>query len=396
MNDVNQRVDVSIILGIRPDLIRASVLLELLKNHPNINMRFIWSGQHYSETLKDVFIEELNLPKPNVVLEASGINDTEITTKIMLQLRQDFETFPPKCAMFLGDTNTVLGAIAAAQLNIPILHIEGCMRSYDWRMPEEKNRVIVDNIADVIYAYLPEYKEQGISEGLAPNRIIVVQNLIVDVLNTYYFPRINEYKKLCAQFRTVHNISEAYYLATAHRRENVEDYGNLQSILKLLEELEKQVVFPASYRTQSNIKTFKLDIPKNVQIIDPIGYNLMLSLMSSSQAVITDSGTVVEEASIIGVPSVQMRKSTERPQTYDCNSSIKYDPAVTSIKTVLKKLKMIENTSWNHGFGDGKSSERIIQDLEERLLYRKNKSFDTHSPEDYHISIKRSFQNDNI
>lgn len=396
MNDVKLSVDVSIILGIRPDLIRASIFLELLKKHPQINMRFIWSGQHYSETLKDVFIEELNLPQPNVIFEASGENDTEIATKIMLQLRKDLEEFPPKCVIFLGDTNTVLGAITAAQMNIPILHIEGCMRSYDWRMPEEKNRVIIDNISDVIYTYLPEYKEQGMIEGLAPNRIVVVQNLIVDVLNKYYFPKINEYRKICLNFLNEHEISESYYLATAHRRENVEDKENLQNIIKLLENLKKPVIFPASYRTQSNLKKFKLRIPTNVLVIDPIGYKLMLSLMSSSQAIVTDSGTVVEEASIIGVPSIQMRKSTERPQTYDYGSSIKYDPGVTSVNKVLIKLKKIENTIWKHDFGDGKSSERIIKDLEKRLHNIDDMSFETHKPDDYHISTKRSYQDDEI
>ena len=137
-------------------------------------------------------------------------------------------------AVFLGDTNTVMGCIAAAQLNIPVVHIEGCMRSYDWRMPEEKYRTIIDHLRDVIYTYFPEYKEQGVREGLNPRNIVVIQNLIVDVLNHYYFERTRRVRRGTrrTQFFADRGIErDRFYLMTCHRRESVESPEPLQAIL---------------------------------------------------------------------------------------------------------------------------------------------------------------------
>jgi UDP-N-acetylglucosamine 2-epimerase (non-hydrolysing) len=386
--------DITVVLGIRPDVIRASLILRKLRDNKDINFRFVWSGQHYSDNLKDIFFRELDIPEPDRAFEIKGENDSEVSSQIMLNLYKEFEENRPKAVVFLGDTNTVLGCLSAAQLNIPIIHIEGCMRSYDWRMPEEKCRTVIDNLSDVIYTYFPEYKLQGIAEGLAPKRIVVIQNLIVDVLKYYYFPRIDEYKSIAKAFLKNSQITGEFYLATAHRRENVENPAVLGNIFELFAELKLPVIFPASYRTQKNIIKFGLKLPQNVQMIDPIGYKDMLALMGASKAVVTDSGTVVEETAVIGVPSVQMRKATERPQTYDCLSSVKFDPQVDSPKRAISKLKLIENTKWSHHLGDGKASERLVQDLLTRLA--NSHGFGTHKPEDYHVPVERSFQSDGL
>lgn len=396
MRSPDKPIDVTFVLGIRPDVIRASLILRKLDKHPTINFRFIWSGQHYSDNLKDIFFRELDTPAPDATFVSDGENDAEVSSKVMNQLYGELSENPPKCVMFLGDTNTVLGSIAAAQLNIPIIHIEGCMRSYDWRMPEEKCRTIIDNLSDVIYTYFPEYKLQGILEGLSPNRIVVIQNLIVDVLNEYYFKKTDEYNEIGRAFLDKNAISETFYLATAHRRENVENKHSLSSIINLFASLPHQVVFPASYRTQKSLSRFGISIPENVILIDPIGYKEMLALMSLSKAVVTDSGTVVEETAILGVPSIQMRKATERPQTYDCKSSVKFVPGVDDIKLAIKKLSKIEGTSWTHNLGDGRASDRLIADLEKRFTGTAGASVSTHNPEDYHLPIERSYRSDGI
>jgi UDP-N-acetylglucosamine 2-epimerase (non-hydrolysing) len=385
--------DITFVLGIRPDVIRASLVLRMLENHPRVKMRFVWSGQHYSDNLKDIFFRELGTPTPDVELGATGETDAEVSTSIIRSLYTELETNRPKAVMFLGDTNTVLGCIAAAQLNIPIIHIEGCMRSYDWRMPEEKCRTVIDNLSDVIYTYFPEYKLQGVLEGLAPNRIVVIQNLIVDVLNEYYFKNREEYKNIEHNFLKNLGISEKYYLATAHRRENVENSQILQKIVDLFSLAKSPVIFPASYRTQKNLKRFQIKIPTNVRMTDPIGYRDMLALMGGAEAVITDSGTVVEETAVLGVPSVQMRRATERPQTYDCRSSVKFDPTEDSIENVFSKLETILGTRWTHNLGDGKASERLVADLVKRVS---TNTFGTHKPEDYHLPIERSYRGDGI
>ena len=175
--------DLAIILGIRPDVIRASKILKLLEDQNEIEFDFIWSGQHYSENMKDTFFNQLNVLKPNYEFEVNKNSDATIVASTIENLYNHFSSHKYKAAVFLGDTNTVMGSIAAAQHNIPIVHIEGCMRSYDWRMPEEKYRTVIDHLSDRIYAYLDNYKKQGLNEGISENIIKVTGNPIVDIIN---------------------------------------------------------------------------------------------------------------------------------------------------------------------------------------------------------------------
>ena len=394
----NTKPHLAIILGIRPDVIRASIFLNLIRNDDRVKTTFIWSGQHYSANLKDVFFKELGVSEPEIELGATGNNDAEVSSSIMSKLYPVLEELKPDAAMFLGDTNTVISCIAAAQLNIPIIHFEGLMRSYDWRMPEEKYRGIIDHLSDIIYSYYPEYKKQGIDEGINPKAIVLVTNPIVDILNKYYFEKKDFFKQLANEnfFKSRKLEKNNYYVATWHRRENVHIEASVKSILELLSQAPRKVYMPTSYRTQKVLKEMKLTIPDNVIIVDPVGYNEFLVLMTNSAGVITDSGTVVEETSVLGIPSVQMRKATERPQTYDSKSSVKFDPSRPedySSEVIFKKLSYLANTKWEHNLGDGKASERIYLDVINKLL---NDRVSTHKREDYHLNTDRSYREDGI
>jgi UDP-N-acetylglucosamine 2-epimerase len=221
---------------------------------------------------------------------AGGETDTQIVSSIIKKLTPILEKIEPDAVCFLGDTNTVMGCLAAAMLNLPIVHIEGCMRSYDWRMPEEKYRTTIDHLSDVIYTYFDEYKQQGVAEGLNPNNIVVVTNLIVDILDEYYFKRKSFYDELATpSFFKYHGIEKGeYYLLTCHRRENVHNRESFESILSLIATTDRSIYFPASYRTQKVMKYYGLSIPNNVIMVDPIGYNEMITLMTNSRGVITD------------------------------------------------------------------------------------------------------------
>ncbi|HEY7309623.1 MAG TPA: UDP-N-acetylglucosamine 2-epimerase [Gemmataceae bacterium] len=388
----------AIILGIRPDVIRASLVLNQIRALDEFDVKFIWSGQHYSDNLKDVFFRELEVAPPDIELGAKGGTDAEVVASVVSKLYPVLEELKPEAAVFLGDTNTVMGCLAAGQLNIPIVHIEGCMRSYDWRMPEEKYRGTIDHLADVIYTYFPEYKDQGVAEGLNPRSIVVVQNLIVDVLNKYYYDRKTHYDALASAqfFRERHIERDQYYLMTCHRRENVESREPLAAVLELLARTDRKVYFTASYRTQGNLKRFGLKLPSNVLMVDPIGYTEMLVLMTHARGVVTDSGTVVEETAVLQVPSLQMRKATERPQVYDCQSSVKFDPdkpAQYPADKVWQKLEHLHGRTWEHKLGDGKASGRIVADLVQRL---RTGGFRLHKPEHYHLPIARSYREDGL
>ena len=260
--------DLAIVLGIRPDVIRASKILKLLENQNEINFDFIWSGQHYSENMKDVFFNQLNVPKPDFEFNVDKSNDSTIVSSTIQNLFSHFETYKYKAVVFLGDTNTVMGSIAAAQHNIPVVHIEGCMRSYDWRMPEEKYRTVVDHLSDRIYAYLDDYKKQGLKEGISEDIIKVTGNPIVDIINEnkQFFESGASYLD-----NEVINLSkDKFALVTCHRRENILNEESFKEITSLLNSIDDiNVIFPIGYKTQEILKNSNIVLNNNIK---PVSY----------------------------------------------------------------------------------------------------------------------------
>lgn len=383
------------VLGIRPDVIRASIIIRELRKSLGKNFVLVWSGQHYSDNLKDVFFRELEIGPPDIDLQISGENDAELTSSMIMKLFNTLQELKPVATVFLGDTNTVMGTVSAAQLNIPILHIEGCMRSYDWRMPEEKYRTIADHLSDRIYSYLESYKVQGIAEGIPDANILITGNPIVDVLEEYFISgRLRLPKdELLNLLRNEYEVESGEYLVmTCHRRENVENKSSLINILDLAKISGKKVLFFAGYRTQKMLKQFNLDLPDNVLLYDPIGYLEILELINSSCGVLTDSGTIVEEAAIIGIPTIQMRKATERPEVYEFKASIKFDPDTqTNFVETIEKFNSLVGSNWTHVFGDGRASYRIVEDLVASYI---KGEFSNHQPEKYAPYSSRSFRSD--
>ena len=382
--------DIGLILGIRPDVIRASKIIKLLNQSTDIDFDFIWSGQHYSENMKDVFFNQLNTPKPDYEFNIDVTNDATTVSSIINETYSHLENHKYKAVMFLGDTNTVMGSIGVSQHNTPIVHIEGCMRSYDWRMPEEKYRTTIDHLSDRIYAYLDSYKQQGLNEGISENVINVTGNPIVDIINDNQklFDTGGEHldDKILNFIK-----NDNFTLATSHRRENILDQKSLTNIVNLLNQSESKIVFPMGYKTQEMLKEFNLDLKSNVLVTDPIGYLEFMYLMKNSNYVISDSGTVVEEACIIGKPSIQMRHSTERPEVYDVGSSIKFDPSeeIKDFEIYISKVNKLTSNEWKQPFGDGNSSEKIVNDL---IELSSTDTFNKHNRSDYAYDVSNAFK----
>ena len=356
----NAKPRVAFVLGIRPDLVRAAPLFAKFKELATFDVTFIWSGQHYSANLKDSFINELGIPAPDVELEINTNDDISIVSSGIMQLGKYLESNKHECVMFLGDTNTVLLSLAASIQNIPIVHIEGCMRSFDINMPEERNRRMIDKISSRIYAYLPRYKSIGILEGIPEESIITTGNLAVDAV--HYFMSLNSWNKFqnkAFEWRKSLGIDNKYVLMTCHRRENINSEAALRKIIYFAGERDLQVIFPAGYATQRKIKEFKISLPTNIILTDPLEYSLFLPSLLSADLVLTDSGTVVEESSILGVPSVQLRRSTERPEVYWSGSSIKFDPHSLEDLTIRANFPK----EWVHNLGNGDAASVIIKDL---------------------------------
>lgn len=384
----------TLVLGIRPDVIRASLLIRQLKSELGDSFDFVWSGQHYSDNMKDIFFRQLDVPAPDVTLNLETSSDQTMIGSLFAQLGDYLDEHTPDAVVFLGDTNTVTGSLAVASKNIPIVHIEGCMRSYDWRMPEEKFRTTIDHLSDRIYAYLDEYKAQGVLEGLDPYNIIVTGNPIVDVLETYFLSgkvRLDS-KEKASLLSSLVGSNERFWTMTSHRRENVDSESALKQILKMAEATQDAVVFPAGYRTQTRLQEFGVSVPDNVRLIDPIGYVELMELMVSSVGVLTDSGTIVEEAAVLGVPSIQMRTSTERPQVYDSGGSVKFDPHThhtsQELRAIAESAESRAGSMARHGLGDGKASNRIADDLIETFS---NGNWAGHLPKDGFRPIARNF-----
>lgn len=389
---------IAFVLGIRPDIIRASLILKYLRQSKGIETIFIWSGQHYSDNLKGIFIRELGVEPPTIELGCGGEEDADIVSCVISKLFKTLKKIMPDAVVFLGDNNTNSSCIAATLLNIPIVHVEGGMRSYDWRMPEEKYRTIVDHLADLIYVYLDEYRKQAIREGINPKNIVVVGNPIVDILQKFYFERKKKFDEMAndAFFEEKGLKRGIYYVLTWHRRENVHDKDSVLAIINLLKNSLYPIYFPASYRTQKALKEMNLKLPDNVIMVDPIGYEELLTLMVNSRGVISDSGTVVEECSILQIPCIQMRRSTERPQVYDVGGCVKFDPTNPNKypeEIVFKKLESLYGKKWQHILGDGKTSQRIAEDLVKRLLEGK---IGGHKKKQYHVLVERSYREDDI
>jgi UDP-N-acetylglucosamine 2-epimerase (non-hydrolysing) len=340
--------------------------------------------------MKDTFFNQLNVKKPDFEFTVEKGSDASVVSSTIENLYSHFEQHKYKAAVFLGDTNTVMGSIAAAQHNIPIVHIEGCMRSYDWRMPEEKYRTVIDHLSDRIYAYLENYKIQGMNEGISENIIKVTGNPIVDIINENidYFESGSDY----LEEDILDSIKEKFVLVTCHRRENIQNEKSLKNIINLLNKIENHnVIFPMGYKTQQILNETNLTLNENIKVIEPIGYLEFMYLLQNSQYVATDSGTVVEEACILGIPSIQMRYSTERPEVYDVKASIKFDPTLENqpVDKILDGVSNMINSSWINPFGDGNSSEIIVRDL---IQLCEENSFSRHKSSDYSFDISNSFK----
>lgn len=382
------------VLGIRPDVIRASLMIRHLKNNLGKDFEFVWSGQHYSDNMKDIFFRQLDVPQPDLTLELDTSSDTAMIGSLISELGIHLRKSAPEAVVFLGDTNTVTGALAAASLDIPIVHIEGCMRSYNWTMPEEKFRTTVDHLSDVIYAYLPEYKEQGVLEGLNPKNIVLTGNPIVDVLEHYFLSgrvRMSE-SEVSSLLHKMGYRGGPIWTMTCHRRENIENPHALKNILSLAGAADGTVIFAAGYKTQREILKYRLEVPNNVIITNPIGYVELLEIIMKSEGVLTDSGTVVEETAVLGIPSVQMRTSTERPQVYDTGGCVKFDPLANfSRRDFEKYLESARNRRGRqvpHNLGNGKASEFIVGDLLKRL---EKGNWRGHLPNPFRLPTSRNF-----
>ncbi len=357
---------IALIVGTRPEIIKMSPLIRELEKS-NIDNYIIHTGQHYSYGMDKIFFDDLTLPEPTYNLNVGSGNHGEQTGKMLIEIEKLTSEDRPDIVLVEGDTNTVLAAsLAACKLGIKVGHVEAGLRSYDHHMPEEINRVVCDHISDFLFAPTPLSKSNLLKEGIDHNKIFVVGNTIVDA--TYQNLEIARKKSNILEKLVLTN--DKYVLLTLHRVENVDNRERLASIIETIGEVSKTynlpIIYPIHPRTSKMLETFDLmdDIKKisNLSLTEPVGYLDFLMLENNTKLILTDSGGIQEEACILNKPCITLRDNTERPETVQVGKNI-----VTGIKKkdVLKGIEEILSRSLTdkNPFGDGKSSERIIEIL---------------------------------
>lgn len=351
------------IFGTRPEIIRLSRIFALLDK--NFDHVMVNTSQNFTRELNSVFFDDLGIRKPDYDLkvntEAYGKEVAEVIIKTEDLLKKE----RPDILLVLGDTNSGLAAIPAAHQGIKVAHLEAGMRSYDIRMPEEKNRVMIDHLSTVLLPYTNYSRENLIRENIHPSKIFVVGNPIIEVIN-YYLPKI-EKSTIMKKLKVEKNN---YFLVTAHRSENVDRQESLQNIFHGLEKIhtkfKKKIIYPIHPRTESKLKNIK--IPKGVELIKPLGFFDFSKLEKNAFCLITDSGTVPEETLYFKRPCITIRESTERPETIEAGSNVL---SGLNPENILKSVETITSLKpdweWNEVLGDGRTSRKVINILRGKL-----------------------------
>ncbi|MBS3923058.1 MAG: UDP-N-acetylglucosamine 2-epimerase (non-hydrolyzing) [Nitrosarchaeum sp.] len=347
------------IFGTRPEIIRLSRIFSLLD--VNFEHVMVNTNQNFTQELNSVFFSELEIRKPDYNLKINTSLFGQEIADILFKTEKIIIKEKPDVLLILGDTNSGLASIIAAHYGIKIVHLEAGMRAYDFRMPEDKNRTLIDHLSSILLPYTNYSRENLIRENIHPSKIYVVGNPIIEVIN-YFMPKIEKSKILQA----LKLKEKEYFLITAHRSENVDQIENMEKILTSLEKLQKKfkkrVIYPIHPRTLSKIKNIK--IPKGITIIKPLGFFDFTKLEKNAFCLITDSGTIPEESLYFKVPSVTIRKTTERPEFIEAGFNIL---AGLEPENIINAVNVITSNSitseWNSSLGDGQTSTKVVNIL---------------------------------
>lgn len=356
-----------VIIGARPQFIKSSILINLLKENPETDLQLIHTGQHYDFEMSQLFFRELEIPEPDRNLNVGSGSHAEQTALILRALEKSMVELAPDIVLVSGDTNSTLaGALTAVKLHIPVGHVEAGCRSYDHAMPEEVNRRLTDHCSLLLFAPTEIAVENLLKEGIDKETIFQVGDTMVDVLH-HYMPFAKKRSKILHKLKLKRG---SYALLTLHRPENVDDEARLNSILKALKSLrDLTIIFPIHPRTEKMAKKFGLYTcmreAQNIDLINPVGYLDFIILMESSKIVLTDSGGIQKEAYLLGVPCVTFRYNTEWIETLKMRSNFLVGADKKLITETIKKLLKNEKIRHNinssvNPYGDGAASQKIV------------------------------------
>lgn len=304
------------VVGTRPEIIRLSRIMQKLDESEAIDHVLVHTGQNYDYELNEVFFTDLGLRKPDYFLNAAGKNATETIGQIIINIDPVLETVQPDAFLVLGDTNSCLCAIPAKKRHIPIFHMEAGNRCFDERVPEETNRKIVDHISDINLTYSDIAREYLLREGLLPDRIIKTGSPMFEVLH-HYMPKI----KSSVILDTLKLVKSGYFVVSAHREENIAsdtNFNNLVTILnKIAEVYQLPVIVSTHPRTRKMIELKGVQLNSNVKLMKPFALTDYINLQLNAKAVLSDSGTISEESSMLNFRALNIREAHERPEAME-------------------------------------------------------------------------------
>lgn len=311
-----RKLRVLTVVGTRPEIIRLACVLQKLDNSEAVEHILVHTGQNYDYELNEVFFEDLGLRKPDYFLNAAGKNATETAGQILINIDPVLEEVKPDAFLVLGDTNSCLCAIAAKKRHTPIFHMEAGNRCFDQRVPEESNRKIVDHISDINLTYSDIAREYLLSEGIPPDRIIKTGSPMFEVL-MQYMPKIEQSEILINLGLT----KEKYFVVSAHREENINSDRNFKNLVKILNTIAETYNFPIIVsthpRTRKMIEKNEIKFHSNIQLMKPMGLSDYNKLQMNAFAVLSDSGTISEESSILNFRALNIREAHERPEAME-------------------------------------------------------------------------------
>jgi UDP-N-acetylglucosamine 2-epimerase len=311
-----KKLKVVTVIGTRPEIIRLSCTLLALDHSDAIEHILVHTGQNYDYELNEIFFDDLGLRKPDYFLEAAGKNATETIGNILIKIDPILEKENPDAFLVLGDTNSCLCAIPAKKRQIPIFHMEAGNRCFDQRVPEETNRKIVDHISDINLTYSSIAREYLLSEGLSPDRVIKTGSPMYEVLHKF-LPKI-EASKILEKLELEKN---KFFVVSSHREENINNPKNFKGLIdslnRIAETYDYPIIVSTHPRTQNMLSSKNMETHKNIQFLKPLGFSDYNALQMHSFAVLSDSGTISEESSILNFHALNIRDAHERPEAME-------------------------------------------------------------------------------
>jgi UDP-N-acetylglucosamine 2-epimerase (non-hydrolysing) len=355
------------VVGARPNFMKVAPIVEAMKRRElEFTPLVVHTGQHYDAAMSDAFFRDLDLPQPDIYLGVGSASHAAQTAAVMERFEPVVLQEKPDWVLVVGDVNSTLAcALVCVKLGVKVAHVEAGLRSRDRSMPEEINRLVTDQIADLLFTPSADADENLRAEGIPPERIRLVGNVMIDSL----YKHLERSRQ--SQIKDQLGLTDkSYAVLTLHRPSNVDDPATFGRIIEALEKIGEQlpVVFPVHPRTRKTITELGFDerVEKiqNLRLVEPLGYLDFLSLYSGSRLVLTDSGGIQEEASVLGVPCLTLRENTERPitVTMGTNKIVGTDPEVI-VAAALAALNETSKKAVSIPLWDGHTAERIVEAL---------------------------------